>query len=63
MLSNRRAKDQEMAARMKIEKVVRTSANCPICHGHVALSRLYMHIASACGGSSREEYERMDPVR
>lgn len=63
MLNNRRAKDQEMAARMKAEKVVRTSAACPICHGQVSLNRLYTHIIAACGTRSRSEYEQVEKVK
>lgn len=36
--SRKRAKDQEMAANMK--NVVRTTANCPICHKIVSLNKI-----------------------
>lgn len=49
MLTNRRAKDQEMASRMKKEGVRRSSARCPICHSLIAMNSLYFHICSCKG--------------
>lgn len=39
-----KAKNQAMAAAMKAQGVERTTCLCPLCHGKVALSRLYTHI-------------------
>lgn len=44
MLADKRKKDQEMAARMKKDKVERLSCRCPMCHGVVALKFLDVHL-------------------
>ncbi len=49
MLTNRRAKDQMMAARMKSEGVRRATGRCPICHSLIALNNMYMHICTCRG--------------
>ena len=60
MLSNRRAKDAAMAAMMKMNKVERTSASCPVCHGLVSLNRLYGHVTASCGRTRGERHEAKD---
>ncbi len=43
--SRKRAKDQEMAARMKADGVHRESARCPVCNGIISLRSIYNHIS------------------
>jgi len=51
-LSNRKQKDQEMAARMKVLKIERTDLRCPMCHVVVAMVRLPARL-SVCGGQEK----------
>jgi hypothetical protein len=39
-----KAKNQAMAAAMKIQGVKRSICRCPICHGLVGIERIYAHI-------------------
>ena len=50
--ANKRAKDAAMAAYMKIHKIERHSANCPMCHKLVSLKSMDMHIIRPHGGRS-----------
>ena len=42
--TNRRAKDQEMAARMKREGTERRTMRCPMCHNVVPRKRFDSHL-------------------
>ncbi len=45
MLAEKRKKDQEMAARMKKEKIERDHGRCPICNKLVDMKYLQNHIS------------------
>lgn len=45
-----KAKNAEMAARMKQDGVKRITMNCPICHRLIGILSLYSHMGKAgCG--------------
>lgn len=41
---DRSAKDKAMASMLKANGVVRDSCNCPVCHKHVSLKALPVHL-------------------
>ncbi len=43
-----RAKNAEMAARMKADGIKRNTMNCPICHKLIGISSLYSHLGKSC---------------
>jgi uncharacterized protein with PIN domain len=45
MKADKRKKDQEMAARMKADKVKREVGRCPVCNQLIAISHLQNHLS------------------
>jgi len=44
--ARQRAKNQAMAAMMKAQNIDRHICRCPVCHGTVAIHRLYAHLTT-----------------